>query len=338
MKALSSSIISSITNYFDNGYSYREIASIMGVSIGTITNIIKKYRPDSPKSVGGCKKKLSATSVRHATRLITSGKVDTAVQVHKVLQNKTNNSISVQTVRRALKEAGMKPAIKKKRPILSKKHQRERMDFGLAHLDWTVEDWKRVIWSDETKINRFGSDGRAWVWKKQGESLSARLVNGTLKFGGGSLMMWGCFCWQGVGYACKIDGKMDCELYCQILEEDLQKSIEFYGIDRDKVIFQQDNDPKHTSRLAKQWFQDNGIEVMVWPPQSPDLNPIEHLWRMLKMKLAAYEEAPEGILELWERVQNEWEKIDTSICQKLIESLPSRMEAVVKAKGGYTKY
>ena len=106
------------------------------------------------------------------------------------------------------------------------------MEFAIAHKEWTVEDWKRVIWTDETKINRFGSDRRKWAWKKPGESLSGRLVEGKLKFGGGSLMMWGCFCWHGVGYACKIDGKMDKELYCKILEDDLQKSIEYYGLDR----------------------------------------------------------------------------------------------------------
>ena len=63
------------------------------------------------------------------------------------------------------------------------------MDFAIQHKDWTIEDWKKVIWSDETKINRLGSDGRKWVWKKHGEGLSEQLVHGMLKFGGGSLMM-----------------------------------------------------------------------------------------------------------------------------------------------------
>ena len=55
------------------------------------------------------------------------------------------------------------------------------MDFAESHKDWTVEDWKRVIWSDETKINRLGSDGKKWVWKRPGEGLSDRLVQGTVK-------------------------------------------------------------------------------------------------------------------------------------------------------------
>ena len=68
--------------------------------------------------------------------------------------------LNPQTVRRGLKEVGMKSVVKTNRPFLSKKHRKERMEFAIAHKDWTVEDWKRVIWSDETKINRFGSDGR----------------------------------------------------------------------------------------------------------------------------------------------------------------------------------
>jgi hypothetical protein len=64
------------------------------------------------------------------------------------------------------------------------------MDFALRHKDWTLEDWKKVVWSDETKINRVGSDGKKWVWKSQGEKLNDRLVEGTVKFGGGSLMLW----------------------------------------------------------------------------------------------------------------------------------------------------
>jgi hypothetical protein len=101
--------------------------------------------------------------------------------------------------------------VKRKKPLFSQQHRRQRLDFAEKHKDWTVEDWK-VVWSDETKINRLGSDGRKWVWKKQGESLSERLVEGTLKFGGGSVMVWGCMTWEGVGYAVKIDGRMNGDL------------------------------------------------------------------------------------------------------------------------------
>jgi DDE superfamily endonuclease len=232
----------------------------------------------------------------------------------------------------------MKAVVKQKCPLLSKHHRRERLDFALSHQDWTVDDWKHVIWSDETKINCIGSDGRKWAWKKAGEGLSDRLVEGTVKFGGGSVMMWGCMTWDGVGMACKIDGKMDANLYVQILEDELQQTLVDYGFTPEDIIFQQDNDPKHTSRKAKEWLREHGFEVMVWPAQSPDLNPIEHLWFLLKRRLAAYPEPAKGILDLWERIQEEWYKIEVGECQRLIGSMPRRVQEVIKAKGGYTSY
>jgi hypothetical protein len=115
--------------------------------------------------------------------------------------------------------------------------------------------------------------------------------------------------WFGVGYATKIDGRMDAELYTSILEDELQQTLEYYGLNPDEIIFQQDNDPKHTSKRAQKWLQDHDIKVLKWPAQSPDLSPIEHLWCHTKTKLKEYEEPPRGVTELWERVEKIWEEI-----------------------------
>jgi hypothetical protein len=69
-----------------------------------------------------------------------------------------------------------------------------------------VEDWKHVVWSDETKINHLGSDKRKWVWVRKGEGLSDRTVQGKEKFGGGSLMMWGCMLWEELGWLARLMG------------------------------------------------------------------------------------------------------------------------------------
>ena len=77
---------------------------------------------------------------------------------------------------------------------------------------------------------------------------------------------------------------------------------------------------------------------MTWPAQSPDLNPIEHVWSELKRRLGRHPEAPKGMFELWSRAQVEWKNITLEYCQKLIESMPCRVKAVLRAKGGHTKY
>jgi hypothetical protein len=111
-----------------------------------------------------------------------------------------------------------------------------------------VEDWKRVIWSDETKINRIGPDEQEYVWKKKGEGLNTQRGQ---RFGGGSLMIWGCIGWNGVGVLSEVEGQMDAEQYVAILEQGLLQIMENSGIPEGDIIFQPDNDPKHTSRRAQ---------------------------------------------------------------------------------------
>ena len=144
--------------------------------------------------------------------------------------------------------------------------------------------------------------------------------------------------WEGVGFATRIDGRMDGDLYLQILKDKLQETLEYYGFHPLDIIFQQNNNPKHTRRKVKEWLEEQEFKTMGWPAQSPDPNPIEHLWGWLKRRLAEYKNPPNGILELWERVQVEWDKIPVGKCHKSIESMPRRIQAVLRAKGGYTKY
>ena len=308
------------------------------MNYATVSRVRAKARPDVYKSRGGRPAKLTITEKCRLVRTITSGKADNAVQLTRQLKHITNVECSAETVRRALKEAGLKAVPKKKKPRLLSRHIHQRCHFALQYQHWTVEDWKRVVWSDETKINRIGSDGREWVWKVPGSALTEQHVKGTVKFGGGSLMMWGCMTAKGVGCACCIDGNMNAQLYTRILDEELLRTLTYYELDINEMVFQQDNDPKHTSRIARQWLQDKGIEILDWPSQSPDLNPIEHLWHHLKRQLAAYEFPPTSIHELWERVEAEWEKIPAQVCMNLVESMPSHIAAVLKVRDGYTKY
>lgn len=178
------------------------------------------------------------------------------------------------TVKRALNEANFTAIEKKKKPLLSERNIRQRKNFVQKYEHWSEEDWMKVVWSDESKINRYRTDGRSWSWKRQGESLQPRDYIQTIKHNGGNIKVWGCFSANGVGPIFKIDGIMDKNMYLSILKDKLAETIDFMPYPNNEVTFQHDNDPKHTAKIVQSWLKEQA--------QSPDLNPIENLWSYLK--------------------------------------------------------
>lgn len=157
----------------------------------------------------------------------------------------------------------------------------------------------------------------------------------TVKHGGGSVLIWGCFSHAGTGNLVKIEGIMRKEQYRNILEHDAVPSgSKLIG---ENFIFRHDNDPKHTAALCKNYLQtlqtDNILSVMTWPPQSPDLNPIELLWDELDRRVR--KASPTSKNALWESLQREWTQLDGETLSKLINRMPRIVRAVLPAKGGY---
>ena len=239
MKQLPAETRMSIISLLQNGDSCRQIAARLGVGHSTVSELRSQIAGTLSKSVGGRPTKLSSYDRRKLVRLITTGKADTASHLQWELRNVTNIDVSTQTIRNALKKEDLVARAKVKKPLLRPRHFKQRLDFACKYQHWTEEDWAHVIWSDETKINRFASDGRQWVWKRPGAPLTAQHVSPTVKFGGGSVMVWGCMTVHGVGFMCRIEGRMDASLYEEILGDDLLRTVEFYGMDREDIIFQQ---------------------------------------------------------------------------------------------------
>ena len=200
MHSTPSAQCSTVISLLYKGYSLHQIQSKTGLGKSTIGRIKKEANIDKENNKGGHPSKLSPCDKQSICHQITTGRLDNAVQATHFINNVLSNPVSAQTVRNVLKENNFCSVIKKKCPLLKKHHQQDCLKFAKYHENWTVEDWKRVLWSDETKINRIGSDGRAYTWKQKGEALSDCTTTPTVKHGGGNnLMVWGCMGWNGVG-------------------------------------------------------------------------------------------------------------------------------------------
>jgi hypothetical protein len=264
-----------------------------------------------------------------------NGKTERELQDMLQIPRATIGHVSAQTVRRAIKGDGFNGRIARKKPYISKVNRGKRLIFANQYILRDQRFWNNVLFTDESKFNLFGSDGRVKVWRKPNTELDIKNTTSTVKHGGGSVMVWGCFSAAGVGNLVFIDGIMDHKVYINILKENLATSAARLGIEN-KFHFYQDNDPKHKATNTRLWLLYNCPKVMETPPQSPDINPIENLWDELGRRVARRHVTSKT--QLKEILLEEWNKIQPEYCQKLVDSMPKRLACVQKQKGYATKY
>ena len=251
------------------------------------------------------------------------------------IENELGISLHVDTIRNRAHEAGLFGRVARKKPYVNKVNQEKRLKFAKEMLEKPSSFWESVIWSDESKFNLFGSDGKAMVWRTPREEFDLKCTVPTVKRGGGSVMVWGCFTRRGVGKLCVLDRIMDRFYYRDILEQNLLPSIDHFKFGQ-QYHFMHDNDPKHTSRLVEDWLKQKRIQTLPWPSFSPDLNPIENLWDDLERRVKKHQ--PRNLQELELQLTQERNNIELSVLKKLADSVPSRLYECVKMKVYPTKY
>lgn len=265
MKKTSNEVIIRVKSALLRGLSQPKIAKIERVHQSTISRIRKSLNLNTPPAFPGRPKILSDADIQLCARNIRTGKIQSVVALQDDLSKWHGKAISRSAIANSLHAVGFKARTKQKKPMLSPKNVKSRLAFAKKYKNWTVDEWRKVIFSDETKINRFGSDGREFTWRKDGEQLRPHNIRQTLKHGGGSIMVWSCMSAKGPGYIQCIEGKMNAKDYQGILESDLLDTFEHYGYSLDEVIFQHDNDPKHTAKSTKKWLVDKNINALDWP-------------------------------------------------------------------------
>jgi hypothetical protein len=254
-------------------------------------------------------------------------------------------TVSEKTVATILERHNYYQYIARKVPYLTLKQQWNRRKWARMYRPYKMSFWKRKIWSDECYVYLGDNKGRVYVTQRPDEAYHEDCLVPTFQQSPLRVMVWSCigFSWKGplvlLEYPGGKGGGMTAERYQkQVLEEHV-KSI-YADLERElgSVHFQQDGASSHQAKSTQKWFERNHILLLYHPPSSPDLNPIERIWHELKRRLHKRKRVPTSLDELKEAIREVWDEIPQSFIDRQIELMPDRVNAVLAARGGHTKY
>lgn len=320
----------------EEGYSQQKIAERLKISKTGVRKTLQrlaKTGSTSSKPRSGRPRISSSRTDNVIHRLAVINPTISSSEIQAELPKGEN--ISCRTIRRRLRDefklGAYRPAIK---PRLSAKNIKDRMSFCRRFRHFTAEDWETVLFSDETLIKQFAPHKKL-VRRPPNQRFNPRYTSPSVK-SPSSVMVWGCIASTGRGGLWLMPNKttINSSVYLQILKDKLQTWLTL----RNCTTFQHDGAPCHQAKSVKEWLNANGIQILSpWPGSSPDLNPIENAW--VKLKTEVSKTNPSSVEELRKKVIQAWAShITPQYCRSLVRSIPSRISAVLAAKGQHTKY
>ena len=333
------------------GLKYPAIEKELGVKADTATKIMQRCNnghngKSAPRT--GRPKKLGKRDRRHLENYITKNR-DQRREPLADISTTLNLNVHPDTIYTALVEMGLGHRIERKRPYLSTQQKKKRLEFAKAHIHWGEEEWRRVEFTDEMGLQTGANQGNIYVWRYPEEEYEEDVCAATHKSGFKKIKVWGAMRYGALSNLVVLSekkggGKFNSREYVdEIMDGELfdvwMKGMEELG----DVLIMEDGAGYHcgAARSRREDYEKDGWQGWgpgTWPPNSPDLNPIENLWHILRTNITKREPRPMKKQELIDALQEEWKRLDMDKVNKLIESMPRRMQAVIDAKGGSTHY
>jgi hypothetical protein len=322
-------------------HSAKDIAKLLQINIATVYKTCKRYEEsggyeDRPRSG---RPPIFGKYTRHQIRrLAVSDPFISAnaisAQIKKTTLPHGLPTPSRRTVNLILtKQLGLRSRRPAKKPLLLPRQRSQRRQFSTEMLQKPVEFWRRVLWTDESRFEQF-SCKKTHVRRPANTRYDPKYTRPTVKHPQ-SVMVWGCFSAAGRGslYFLPKNTTMNGATYLNMLMEKVPDFMEIL----DCNVFMQDGAPCHRSNKVKQWIKSKNYELLPWPGNSADLNPIENLWDIVKSKVA--EKNPSSYDDLVSTIKETWlREVTPELCEKLALSVPKRLQLVRKSRGYASKY
>ena len=241
--------------------------------------------------------------------------------------------VSAHTISRRLDDIGLWGCVQEKEHEMTEFDLQRRLAFANQYLHWTEGQWARVFFSDETHFY-LGHHCRTYVRRPVGKSHDQKYMRQEKQLHG-KVSLWGCICAEGLGHAELYAGSLDSTRHRDILRHSLIKSFRQFYPDG-PWTFQQDNVRFHTTPETVTYLHEKGVTLIEWPPWSPDLNPIENLWNVLKARV--YARFPQTMEEMEQFVREEWADTDLKYISRICRSMPRRLQLLLDNNGHKISY
>ena len=233
--------------------------------------------------------------------------------------------VSGQTVRRRLRDSGLKNRRPYVGPALTPGHRQRRLHWAQQHQRWTRRQWRTVVFSDESRFSLSNADGRERVWRRTGERYANCCVLEADRWGGGSVMVWGAFTYDHRTPLHFFDEPVNANTYQQVLQNHV---VPLFRQQPELQFFQHDNARPHTARATTAFLNANNIAVLPWPSLSPDMAPIEHIWDELGRRVTR-KRHPRTLQDLRRSLIQEWNQLPQVVFRNLVNSMRRRCQACI---------